>query len=142
MIKFKIDRNKLYGVFFGTIFLVIFFVYIYPTITGTAILITEKNSCNLDADEFDFIFAFSPLCPHCRNMAPLVIETEKAGYKVYWLDLTDSTCVEIAQKYKNGNAFLYVPTFLCLKNESDYSIGEVSASDLMNWVKNCVGNAR
>lgn len=131
------NKRTLYGIFFGMIFLAIFFVYIFPTITGATILVLEKKSCDLNPEDFDFVFAYSPLCPHCRNMAPIITKIEQRGYKVYWMDLTNETCASVAQRYQNGNAFFYVPTFLCLRNESDYLIGEITESELTGWVQNC-----
>ena len=117
-------------------------VYYAVSITGFFVKNQLRNDCGKSLSNFKVIFAYSPSCPHCHNMMPIV---EKHS-DVYWVDVTTDSCKNIIEEYKNVNCntnnpntcpMYFVPTFVCINDKSYYKVGEMTGQEFNNWINGC-----
>jgi hypothetical protein len=138
----KIKTKHLVGIaLVAVLFIAIYYVV---NITGFFIKTSLRNDCGKPLDNFKVIFAYSPNCPHCHNMMPLV---EKRN-DIYWADVTTDSCKNIVEEFKNIDCntndpnpnicpMYFVPTFVCISNKSYYKVGEMTEQELGNWISGC-----
>ena len=106
---------------FALVFLVFFF-----TLRGS------DTYCNTIIENEKVIFAFSNSCPHCRAIEPIM---EKRN-DTYWLNVGSAKCQKVAEDL--GLYITNIPTFICTKNTSAFTVGEQSEESFNSWIEeNC-----
>jgi len=90
-----------------------------------------KVDCNNTIDGYDAVFIYSPSCPHCRKMIPMV---ESSNIKWYWIYPGNPSCKDI--NYTRFGFKGYVPHFYCLKNGYNHT-GEMTEDMFQEWVSGC-----
>jgi len=94
-------------------------------------LMNQRNDCDKDVKGYEAVFIYSPTCPHCQKMKPLV---SNSSLKWYWVNVYNQTCMSL-----NLSVFKFegwVPTFYCLKT-GNVHVGEMTQEDFQKWVASC-----
>jgi protein-disulfide isomerase len=92
--------------------------------------IFSVTSTNTNIDLSKPLFIYSPTCPHCQNMEPIVKDLQSNGYQISWVDATANQNVDLMNKYNISG----VPTFV--RPDGKQLVGEQDQTTLKDFLKN------
>jgi len=84
-----------------------------------------------------FLFLYSPYCPHCERMLPVMDELIANGYKVVKVDVTDSA--QVAKITGCAKLQPFVPQYVCPYTGAT-EVGELPKEQVIELYNQCASS--
>ncbi len=98
--------------------------------------VTELQQCFSDLGYNGLVFVYSPTCPHCHRMQPIVDDLVSKGLNIQKVNSFEQRAV-LADINNNCLTLKpYVPQFICPVN-GEVKVGEMSEEELQNFYNSC-----
>ena len=98
--------------------------------------LSEVQQCFSDLGYDGLVFVYSPTCPHCHRMQPIVDDLVSKGLNIQKVNSFEQRSV-LADINNNCLTLKpYVPQFICPVN-GEVKVGEMSEDELQSFYNSC-----
>ncbi len=94
------------------------------------------EACMSELGHDSLIFLYSPTCPHCHNMQPIVDDLINNGYKIEKLNSYEDNDMISEINTRCVHLQPYVPQFIC-PTDGKIKVGEMSKEALEQFYNSC-----